>query len=68
MNMRVRAERYGSYIGEAGTRARKSGLAASGPRTSCSDAYDMPIRMPVAKTSRPPTTTWKAAEMSGVSM
>src|ERR1700756_1661107 len=31
-------------------------------------AYEPPMRMPVIKTSTPPTTTWNAALRNGVSM
>jgi hypothetical protein len=31
-------------------------------------AYELPIRMPAANTSTPPTTTWNAAARNGVSM
>jgi hypothetical protein len=30
--------------------------------------YELPIRMPTAKTAAPPTTTWKVDDTSGVSM
>jgi hypothetical protein len=31
-------------------------------------SQELPIRIPVRKTSTPPTTTWNAAESRGVSM
>ncbi len=30
--------------------------------------HELPIRIPAAKTSTPPTTTWNAAARNGVSM
>jgi len=30
--------------------------------------YELPINIPVASTSNPPTTTWRAAEKAGVPM
>ena len=31
-------------------------------------AHELPIKMPARNTSVPPTTTWNAADMNGVSM
>ena len=35
---------------------------------ACPLNYELPIRMPAAKTSTPPTTTWNAAARNGVSI
>jgi hypothetical protein len=37
-------------------------------RVRKAQAHALPMRMPVAKTSRPPTTTCTADETSGISM
>ena len=44
------------------------GRSAFMPYSYPPSGYELPMRMPAAKTSTPPTTTWNAAARNGVSM
>src|SRR5271154_4049887 len=53
----------------AGTVGRRVFLLAEVPKLSpCKFPHELPIQIPTANTSTPPTTTWNAAESSGVSI
>ena len=40
-------------------------LRGRGRRSGAGEGYELPMRMPGANTSSPPTATWRAAETSG---
>jgi hypothetical protein len=42
--------------------------ALSYSRTAVIETYELPIKIPTAKTSTPPTITWNDDDSSGVSM